>query len=199
MNAAWELIIKMILSVRLCFINFSGKWGGSMKLCLIVKNNIKSSRASSIVLVLLVVLSTLLMYTGNTVKSQMDGFVDTKNEELSGADCTLLAGQPSMEKVLPILEQNEDISRLSIIEEVSPIPDNGIIVPYIFKVSNHYQTGDEMEIIVENRKYTFVIAGFYENVIFFSPSNLSMYQFFVYDSMFDKMRAEAVDAARQNS
>lgn len=210
-----------------------------MKLCLIVKNNIKSSRASSIVLVLLVVLSTLLMYTGITVKSQMDGFVDTKNEELSGADCTLLAGQPSMEKVLPILEQNEDISRyeihdsiqytspkihnrmrqekdsnlmavilnaedtynisrLSIIEEVSPIPDNGIIVPYIFKVSNHYQTGDEMEIIVENRKYTFVIAGFYENVIFSSPSNLSMYQFFVYDSMFDKMRAEAVDAARQN-
>ncbi|PWJ51059.1 FtsX-like permease family protein [Faecalicatena contorta] len=210
-----------------------------MKLCLIVKNNIKSSRASSIVLVLLVVLSTLLMYTGITVKSQMEGFVDAKNEELSGADCTLLAGQPSMEKVLPILEQNKDISqyeihdsiqytspkirnqmreekesnlmaiisnaedtynisRLSVIEEVSPIPDNGIIVPYILKVSNHYQTGDEMEIIVENQKYTFVVAGFYENVIFSSPSNLSMYQFFVYDSVFEKMRAEAGDASRQN-
>ncbi len=210
-----------------------------MKLYLIAKNNIKSSLASSIILVLLVILSTLLMYTGVAVKSQLGEFVDAKNEELSGADCTLLVGEASMEKVLPILDQREDISqyevhdsiyysspkirnpirqekennlitvilnaedsyhinRLPIIEEVSPKPENGIIVPYILKISKQYQTGDELEIKVEDRMLTFVIAGFYENVIFATPSNVSMYQFFVYDSLFREMREEAVDTARQS-
>ncbi len=210
-----------------------------MKLYLIAKNNIKRSLATSIILVLLVILSTLLMYTGVAVESQLGKFVDAKNEELGGADCTLLVGQSSKEKVVSILDQREDISqyeihdsiyytspkirnkmgqekesnlitvilnaedeyqigRLPIIEEVSPKPENGIIVPYILKISKNYQTGDELDISVENRKLTFVIAGFYENVIFATPSNVSMYQFFVYDSMFQGMREEATDAARQS-
>lgn len=210
-----------------------------MKLYLIAKNNIKSSLASSIILVLLVILSTLMMYTGVAVESQLEEFVDVKNEELSGADCTLLVGESTIEKVIPILDQRGDISqyeihdsiyytspklrnrmrqekennlitvilnaedtyrinRLPIIEEVSPKPENGIIVPYILKISKQYQTGDELEITVDNRELTFVIAGFYENVIFASPSNVSMYQFFVYDSMFREMREEAVDTAKQS-
>ncbi|MGF7143151.1 putative ABC transport system permease protein [Anaerotaenia torta] len=210
-----------------------------MKLYLIARNNIKRSLASSVVLVLLVILSTLLMYTGIAVENQIGDFVDARNEELHGADCTLLAGPSSMGKVISILDQREDIdryevhdsiyytspkfrnrmrdekesnlitimlnaedtyhlNRLSIIDELSPRPENGIIVPYILKTSKQYRTGDELVMKTENRSDTFVIAGFYENVIFASPSNVSMYQFFVYDQTFRKLREEAGDMAKHS-
>ncbi len=210
-----------------------------MKLYLIARNNTKSSFASSVVLVLLVILSTLLMYTGIAVENQIGDFVAARNEELHGADCTLLAGPSSMGKVISILDQREDIdryevhdsiyytspkfrnrmrdekesnlvtimlnaedtyhiNRLSIIDELSPRPENGIIVPYILKTSKQYRTGDELVMKTENRSNTFVIAGFYENVIFASPSNVSMYQFFVYDQTFRKLREEAGDMAKHS-
>ena len=52
--------------------------------------------------------------------------------------------------------------------------------------------------MVENYTYTYVIAGFYENVIFALPSNGSMYQLFVYDSVFHVLREDIVDSAKQS-
>lgn len=210
-----------------------------MKLFLIAKNNIKRSLATSLILVLLVILSTLMMYTGIGVESQLDEFVDTKNKSLNGADCTLLVGKSSLDKVITLLNKREDVSQfevhdsvyytspkirnitkqekeknlitivlnandtydinqIPIIDEATKKQDNGIIVPYILKTADHYETGDEIEITVENRTHTYRIAGFYENVIFATPSNISMYQFFIYDSMFQTLREEVVESAKQS-
>ena len=43
-----------------------------------------------------------------------------------------------------------------------------------------------------------MIAGFYENVIFATPSNISMYQFFVNDSMFQTLREDVGESAKQS-
>lgn len=210
-----------------------------MKLFLIAKNNIKSSLATSIILVLLVILSTFMMYTGIGIESQLNEFVDVKNERLHGADNTLIVGKSSLDKAITILSHREDISQYEIHESIYytspkicnktrqdkeknlitivlnasdsyninqiPIIDetteklgNGILVPYILKTADNYETGDELEITVENRTHTFVIAGFYENVIFATPSNISMYQFFVYDSEFQALREEVMDSAKQS-
>ncbi|WP_312104772.1 ABC transporter permease [Lachnoclostridium sp.] len=210
-----------------------------MKLLLIAKNNIKSSLATSVILVLLVILSTFMMYTGIGIESQLNEFVDEKNERLHGADSTVIVGNSNLDNVIMILNQREDISKyevhdsiyytspkicnktrqdkgknlitivlnasdsynisqIPIIDETTEKLENGILVPYILKTADKYETGDELEITVENRTHTFVIAGFYENVIFATPSNISMYQFFVYDSEFQTLREEVVDSAKQS-
>lgn len=210
-----------------------------MKLFLIAKNNIKSSLATSIILVLLVILSTFMMYTGIGVESQLNEFVDIKNERLNGADSTLLVGKSSLDKVITLLNQRDEvsqyevhdsvyytspkirnitkqdkeknlitivlnandpyeISQIPIIDEASEKLENGIIVPYILKTADHYETGDELEIKVDNHTHTYVIAGFYENVIFATPSNISMYQFFVNDSMFQTLREDVGESAKQS-
>ncbi len=210
-----------------------------MKLFLIAKNNIKSSLATSIILVLLVILSTFMMYTGISVEVQLSEFVDNKNESLNGADSTLLVGKTSLAKVTDILNQRDDVSQYEVHESIyytspkirnitkndkeknlitivlnandsyniSQIPiideapkklENGIIVPYILKTADNYETGDELEIMVENRTRTYVIAGFFENIIFALPSNISMYQFFVNDSIFHDLREDVVDSAKQS-
>lgn len=210
-----------------------------MKLFLIAKNNIKSSLATSIILVLLVILSTFMMYTGIGIESQLNEFVDVKNERLHGADNTVIVGKSSLDKAITILNHREyisqyeihesiyytspkicnktrqdkeknlitivlnasdsyDINQIPIIDETTEKLENGILVPYILKTADNYETGDELEITVENRTHTFVIAGFYENVIFATPSNISMYQFFVYDSEFQTLREEVMDSSKQS-
>ena len=178
-----------------------------------------------------------MLYTGVSVESQLPSFIKEKNEELNGADVTLLVGSNSIEKVLNVLDKRTDvktyeshdavyygapklsnlskqdkeqslgtiimnldetyeINRLKIIDEAVEKPENGVIVPYALKTGYDYQTGDELQIRVDDEKYVFQIVGFYENIIFASPSNTSMYQFFVYSKEYKKLSDTVTDMNR---
>jgi len=93
----------------------------------------------------------------------------------------------SMSSLLLNLDTKRTISTVHIIDQASTIPENGIIVPYVLKVSREYKTGDTLKFSVNGKSTEFEIAGFYEDLIFANPSNVSIYKLFVCDKKFDEL------------
>ena len=93
----------------------------------------------------------------------------------------------SMSSLLLNLDTKRTISTVHIIDQVSIIPENGIIVPYVLKVSRKYKTGDTLKFLVDGKSMEFEIAGFYEDLIFANPSNVSVYKLFVCDKKFGEL------------
>lgn len=81
-----------------------------MKLFMIAKNNIKKSIGTSMILFSLILLATILLYTGISVQSQLGSFIDEKNKELNGADLTLIVGQNMQNQVTALLEKRSEVS-----------------------------------------------------------------------------------------
>lgn len=79
------------------------------------------------------------------------------------------------------------ISKIDIIDEAKEPYENGIIVPYVLKVSNGYQTGDRILIYLGKKTIEFKIAGFYEDVMFSSPTNLMLYKFFINENQLQEL------------
>ena len=112
-----------------------------------------------------------------------------KNERIKGKEETL----PS---IMLNAEEPHSISQIHLIGEAKERPENAIVLPYTLKVSNGYQTGDQITMSVNGTVYYFEVYGFYEDVIWGNPSNIAMYKMFVYDSMFQKLYVESDPAAK---
>lgn len=69
-------------------------------------------------------------------------------------------------------DRKERLSSLKIISSLDRIPENGIYVPYVCKTFFGFQLGDDLQILSGEWQETFVIAGFTEDVLFGSRSNL---------------------------
>ena len=93
----------------------------------------------------------------------------------------------SMSSILLNLDTKRTISTVHIIDQANIIPENGIIVPYVLKASREYKTGDTLKFSVNGKSMEFEIAGFYEDLIFANPSNVSVYKLFVCDKKFDEL------------
>jgi len=93
----------------------------------------------------------------------------------------------SMSSLLLNLDTKRTISAVNIIDEASMIPEDGIIVPYVLKASRAYKTGDNLKFFVNGKSMEFKIAGFYEDVIFANPSNVSVYKLFICDKKFSEL------------
>ncbi|SEW06891.1 ABC transporter permease [[Clostridium] fimetarium] len=87
----------------------------------------------------------------------------------------------SMSSILLNIGTKRAISTVHIIDQANIIPENGIIVPYVLKVSREYKTGDTLRFSVNGKSIDFEIAGFYEDLIFANPSNVSTYKLFIVD------------------
>lgn len=88
------------------------------------------------------------------------------------------------------LDTARKISQVKIIDQAENMPKNGVIVPYVLKVANGYQTGDTLKLTVDDASTEFEIAGFYEDLMFASPSNVSMYKLFLGDQQFQEFLAQ---------
>ncbi|KNZ40335.1 ABC transporter permease [Acetobacterium bakii] len=88
------------------------------------------------------------------------------------------------------LDTDRSISKVEIIDAAAAMPENGVVVPYVLKVANGYQTGDNLKFIVDDKSIDLVIAGFYEDLMFASPSNVSMYKLYVGDSQFSELLSQ---------
>jgi putative ABC transport system permease protein len=89
-------------------------------------------------------------------------------------------------------ETPRNISRVTIIDEAEQIPENGVIVPYVLKIANGYKTGDTLKYMVDDNTIELKIAGFYEDLMFASPSNVSMYKLYVGDKQFNDLLNQPV-------
>ncbi|MCG2729162.1 MAG: FtsX-like permease family protein [Acetobacterium sp.] len=88
------------------------------------------------------------------------------------------------------LDTDRKISQVNIIDQAERMPKNGVIVPYVLKAANGYQTGDTLKLTVDDASTEFEIAGFYEDLMFASPSNVSMYKLFVGNQQFQEFLAQ---------
>lgn len=88
------------------------------------------------------------------------------------------------------LDTSRKISQVDLIDEAAVMPENGVVVPYILKVANGYKTGDILKFMVDDASIDLEIAGFYEDLMFASPSNVSMYKLFVGDQQFNELIAQ---------
>lgn len=69
-------------------------------------------------------------------------------------------------------DRKETLSTLKIVSRLDQIPENGIYVPYVCKTFFGFQLGDSLHIISSGWQETFIIAGFTEDVLFGSRSNI---------------------------
>lgn len=92
----------------------------------------------------------------------------------------------SMPSIFFNLDTPRKISQVKIINAANQMPKNGVLVPYVLKVANGYQTGDTLKLMVDDASTELEIAGFYEDLMFASPSNVSMYKLYVADQQFQE-------------
>jgi putative ABC transport system permease protein len=84
------------------------------------------------------------------------------------------------------LDTARKISQVKIIDRAEPMPKNGVVVPYVLKMTNGYQTGDTLKMMVDDVSTELEIAGFYEDLMFATPSNVSMYKLYVGNQQFQE-------------
>lgn len=195
---------------------------------MMAKNNIKKSKTATATLIILIAITTIFLYVGFSVLTNMNSFIDDKNTEENGAhfisivdgkydqdvkniiqsidgyqymeredaitneaanfqDVNIGEKQYAMPALIMNLDTKRTISTVNIIDQAETIPENGIIVPYVMKVSNGCKTGDTLKLIVNDNFKEFQIAGFYEDVIFANPVNVSEYKLFVCDKQFQEL------------
>ena len=69
-------------------------------------------------------------------------------------------------------DRKETLSTLKIVSRLDQIPENGIYVPYVCKTFFGFQLGDSLHITSSGWQEKFIIAGFTEDVLFGSRSNI---------------------------
>jgi putative ABC transport system permease protein len=88
------------------------------------------------------------------------------------------------------LDTARKISQVKIIDPAENMPPNGVIAPYVLKAANGYQTGDTLKMTVDEVSTELEIAGFYEDLMFASPSNVSMYKLYVGEQQLQEFLAQ---------
>lgn len=80
------------------------------------------------------------------------------------------------------------ISKLHILEKAETIKENAIVLPYYMKVALGYQTGDTLILKNGAATYKFSVAGFTENIMFSTPTNLFVFKCYTTTFAMDQMR-----------
>lgn len=70
---------------------------------------------------------------------------------------------------------NQDMGKMSIIEESDEGFENPIILPYLFKLGGGFDIGDEFKLTFDNTStFTFTVSGFYEDIYFSTINTTTM-------------------------
>lgn len=95
---------------------------------------------------------------------------------------------------MPVLIQKRDdkrtISKIKMTQDSDKAYENGVVLPYVLKAANGYQIGDTIVLSIDNKDIELTIAGFNEDVMFSTATNLMMYNFYVSNDTFQKLEQE---------
>ena len=202
-----------------------------MNLLMIAKGNMKKKKSSMVLILLLVTISTMLLYTGVNVITNVDGFLDNRNEEQNGSDFFLVCNEGYDEEIQNILKGVEgydyserentialisssiknvsknldkenfsfltfdikgerSISDLEFLQTNGEMKENSIVIPAYFNISKGYEVGDTIEIQNGDKSYAFEIYGFSEDIMFSTPSNVTVFEIFINKDIQNKIRSE---------
>lgn len=68
--------------------------------------------------------------------------------------------------------------------------ENSIVLPYYLHVAKGYETGDIIHLEIAEETYECEVYGFIEDVLFATPSNVSMYHVWLAEDMLEKISEE---------
>jgi len=136
----------------------------------------------------------------NTIKG-MEGYSNIESEpciiyvspKMNNLD--LKAKEQSIPIMIQNMEEERKISNIELIDESDTKYENAIVMPYVLKTANDYKTGDEVQIKYNDRVGVYKIYGFYEDVMFANPTNVSTYKMLVFGDSFRK----AVEGAEEST
>ncbi len=87
-------------------------------------------------------------------------------------------------------ETNRKLSKIEIIDKGSEWKDNSIILPYYMKAGLGYKSGEIIKLVYNNHTYAFEIYGFTEDVMFSTPTNISVIKCFISTKYFSNYSKE---------
>ena len=97
--------------------------------------------------------------------------------------------------MLESLEQKRTISAMEIVDCGAKKKENSIVLPYYLHVAKGYETGDTIHLEIGDKTYECEVYGFTEDVMFATPTNVSLYHVFLADKMVEKIQTEQQMAA----
>lgn len=101
---------------------------------------------------------------------------------------------------LGIILMNADnepkIQQFKVIDAADTMTEDSILLPYSLKSVYGYQVGDTVEIGFQNHINKFTVSGFYEDIFFSTPSNISFYKCFVPGPSFQKLKSAAAETSQ---
>lgn len=142
----------------------------------------------------------------NEIKSILKSYKGYESSEIES--CAVISGsdirnitkddEPQNMSIL-FLDGNKEreISKIKAIDGDINIKGNSIILPAYLKISSGYEVGDEIEIIGNTETYKFKVAGFSEDVMFSSPSNVTIFKCYVADDKLKDITKNGADIIKQ--
>ena len=126
---------------------------------------------------------------------QIDGYDKMEREDaiVSRASCEVQKKNDNengdnMTIVFMDMDTQRTISDFTIHDKGKTKKKNSIVVPMYMKVGKGYETGDEITFRINEQIYTFEIYGFVEDVMFSSPSNVTIYKCFITNEFMSELK-----------
>lgn len=139
----------------------------------------------------------------NNILKSYKGYDDSDVENcavISGADIRNITkdDEPQNMTIL-FLDGNKEreISKIKPIGGDINIKGNTIILPAYLKISSGYGVGDEIEIIGNSETYKFEVIGFSEDVMFSSPSNVTIFKCYIANDKLNDIMNNGKDVIKQ--
>lgn len=202
-----------------------------MKTWILVKNNLKRQKFSTVILFLLISLAAMLLISATNVLGLINRSVNNLQKNINSADLNVVQPTASVEvlesiiKELPGVEEYEkeeviyignntiedttlkskpqgvpimfsiydtmrNIEKPQLVLESEEKDKNGIYLPYYLYANEAYALKDKVKITYLGEEFSFVINGFYQDISYASPSNLSVYRVFIYEEEYEKLLQE---------
>ena len=119
---------------------------------------------------------------------------------ISGSDIRNITKDDEPQNMTTLfLDGNKErkISKLNPVNGDVNLKGNSIILPAYLKTSSGYEVGDEIEIIGNNEIYKFKVVGFSEDVMFSSPSNVTIFKCYIDGAKLNSISNDGEDVIKQ--
>lgn len=91
-------------------------------------------------------------------------------------------------------DTDRKLATIELIDQGKEWKEDSIILPYYMKVGMGYKTGDIIKLVYNNQTYSFEIYGFTEDVMFSTPTNISIEKCFISSQYFNSFSSDFENA-----
>lgn len=133
------------------------------------------------------------------IEKTMADLEEVKEIEISDANyvfsCKYQRGNEEKEEMAFLIESMNcqlEFFTPEIINKGAVKTENAIVLPYYLHVAKGYETGDIIQLEINQVKYECEIYGFMEDILFATPTNISVFHVWVSEELYEKMSEQAL-------